>query len=185
MVSALELGIELETVFLRPSPLNPDPELSVSNPLSKIPALVLDDGTALYDSPVICEYLDGLAGGGRLLPASGSARWRVLRLQALADGIVDAGVMVFYESTLRPEALRWEAWLEGQRAKLRQGLDVLEGEAASFAGVDLGQISAAAAIGWLEFRGCFGDVRAGRPALTRWYEAFSQRPSMVATIPHM
>src|SRR5580765_5387118 len=91
LVAAHELGLadRIEPVTLRPSPLKADPELSRKNPLNKIPALVLDDGTALYDSAVICEYLDSLALGSapRLVPASGPARFRVLRLQALADGV--------------------------------------------------------------------------------------------------
>jgi glutathione S-transferase len=187
LVSAHELGLaeRIENVFLRPSPTQADPVLSRENPLSKIPALVLDDGSSLYDSPVICEYLDALAGGGRLLPASGASRWDALRTQALADGILDAGILVFYERLSRPADLHWEAWLEGQSQKARQGLDALEAQASRFAETpDVGQIAAACAFAWLEFREPLGDVRAGRPALTAWYERFSARPSMQATIPH-
>jgi glutathione S-transferase len=184
MVTAHELGIALETITLRPAPTNPDPVLSRANPLSKIPALVLDDGATLYDSPVICDYLDSLGAGTRLVPADGPERWRVLRLQALADGVLDAGVLVFYETTQRPVELRWEPWLAGQSAKIRQGLDALEREAPGFSGIDLGQIAAAVAIGWLAFRGVGGDPLAGRPALARWYEGVARRDSMLATAPH-
>jgi glutathione S-transferase len=187
LVAAHEVGLAdaIETVPLRPSPTRADAELSRSNPLSKIPALVLDDGTALYDSPVICEYLDGLHAGRKLVPAEGAPRWRVLRLQALCDGILEAGILVFYEMSQRPEALRWDAWLAGQSEKARQGLDALEREAASFgAEIDLAQIAAGVTLGWLEFRNPLGDVRGGRPQLTRWYEQLRARPSMRATEPH-
>ena len=187
LVAAHELGLtdRIETVLLRPSPTAADPRLSRDNPLSKIPALVLDDGASLYDSPVICEYLDALAGGGVLVPAAGPARWDVLRTQALADGILDAAILVFYERQFRPAELHWDAWLAGQTQKALQGLDALEAQAAGFsAAPDVGQIAAACALGWLEFRAPFGDVRAGRPALTAWFERFSSRPSMAATAPH-
>ena len=188
LVTAHELGLagRIETVLLRPSPMQADPVLSRENPLSKIPALVCDDGRPLYDSPVICEYLDALAGGGRVLPASGDARWEVLRTQALADGILDAAVLVFYERTQRPPALHWEAWLEGQSQKARQGLDALDAQAESFAEApDLGQIAAACTLGWLVFRAPLGDVFAGRPRLAAWYARFAERPSMQATVPHV
>ncbi len=182
MVTAHELGIALETIHLRPTAVTPDATLSRANPLSKIPALILDDGTTLYDSPVICDYLDSLA-GPRLVPAAGPERWRVLRLQALADGVLDAGVLVFYERSQRLAELRWDAWIAGQEAKVRQGLDSLEGEAAMWQGVDLGQIAVAVALGWLAFREIGGELFAGRPVLARWYEAFSARASMLATAP--
>jgi glutathione S-transferase len=221
-VVAIELGLQdrIATQFLRPLPTAVDATLSSVNPLSKIPALVLDDGTALYDSPVICEYLDTLHAGPKLVPASGPARFRVLRLQALCDGILEAAILVFYERSQRPPALHWAPWLDGQAQKARQGLDELEREAASFelpasfgppasggpppgraapgttapgamtsrsdderAGVDLAQICAGVTIGWLELRGVLGDVRAGRPKLSAWYDAFRERPSMRATEP--
>jgi glutathione S-transferase len=186
MVVAHEAGLagRIETVFLRPSPLATDPVLSRSNPLSKIPALVLDDGTTLFDSRVICEYLDTLHHGKKLLPASGEARWHVLRRQALADGVLEAGVAVFYERSMRPAELQWPAWLDGQRSKVLQGLDALDAEASSYEGAfDIGHIAAACTIGWLEFRDVVGDIRASRPSLFAWYEALRERPSMKATEP--
>lgn len=187
LVAAHELGLanRIETRFLRPMPTRAEPTLSAANPLSKIPALLLDDGSALYDSGVICDYLDTLHAGPRLVPASGPARFRVLRQQALCDGILEAVILVFYERTMRPAELQWPAWLDGQAEKATQGLDALEREAPSFgAEVDLGQISAGVTLGWLELRGVLGDVRVGRPALATWYEAFRARPSMAATEPH-
>jgi len=187
LVSAHELGLvgRIETVFLRPSPLKADPELARSNPLSKIPALVLDDGTVLYDSAVICEALESWADGRRVIPEAGSERWRALRVQALADGIIEAGVAVFYERQHRPKEQQWEPWCAGQTEKARLGLDALDAEARSFASAaDIGQIAAGCAVGWLLFREIFGDVLGSRPSLARWYEAFSARPSMRATVPH-
>lgn len=186
LVCARELGLadRVETVLLRPSPTHADPTLSHENPLNKIPALVRDDGRALYDSPVICEYLDALAGGGKLLPRDGDARWDVLRTQALADGVLDASILVFYERLHRPRELHWAAWLDGQTQKALQGLDALNALAPSFGDdPDLGQIAAACAVGWLEFRAPYGDIRAGRPALAAWYARFAARPSMAATVP--
>ncbi len=186
MVVAHEVGLasRIETTFLRPVPTKPDPTLSRDNPLSKIPVLVTDDGEPLYDSAVICEYLDTFHTGRCVIPAAGHERWRALRRQALADGILEAGVSVFYERSLRPEPLQWAPWLEGQSEKARQGLDALENEAASFApAVALGQICVGVAVGWLEFRGAVGDVRAGRPKLFAWYDRFRQRESMKATEP--
>ena len=187
MVVAHELGLasKIEFVFLRPSPLNTDATLSKENPLSKIPVLVLDDGTSIYDSAVICEYLDSLHDGENIIPASGTERWRALRQQALSDGILEAGVVVFYERTMRPKELQWEAWLAGQTQKATQGLDALEREAAHFTDrVDIGLVCIGAMLGWLEFRKPFGDLRAGRPKLFAWYDRFAQRPSMTATAPH-
>ncbi|MGA3123891.1 MAG: glutathione S-transferase N-terminal domain-containing protein [Polyangiaceae bacterium] len=185
-VAAFELGLQdrIETQFLRPVPVAADATLSRVNPLSKIPALVLDDGTTLYDSPVICEYLDTLHAGEKLVPDRGPPRFRVLRLQALCDGILEAAILVFYERTARPQALHWAPWTDGQSQKARQGLDELEREAPSFgSNVDLAQICTAVTLSWLEFRQVLGDIRAGRPKLSAWYDAFRTRPSMHATEP--
>jgi glutathione S-transferase len=185
LVAAHELGLQgrIETDFLRPSPTTADATLSLANPLAKIPALVMPDGTTLYDSRVICEYLDTL-GPRRLVPAEGTARFQTLRLQSLCDGILDAGILVRYEHVERPAPLKWDAWIKGQTQKAQQGLDALEREAASFGdAVDLAQICAAITFGWLEFRNPIGDIRTGRPNLTAFFERFSKRPSMMATVP--
>ena len=181
MVVAKEIGAPLETTFLRPTPVQADPVLSKENPLNKIPVLITPDGP-LYDSAVICEYLDR---ENKVIPASGAARWRVLRLQALCDGILEAGVIVFYEKTTRPPDKQYEPWLRGQTEKANQALDALEHECASFSEtVDLAQICAGITLGWLEFRKPIGDVRGNRPKLFRWYDAFRERPSMKDTEPH-
>ena len=158
-------------------------DLPKDNPLGKIPALLTPDG-ALYDSPVICEYLDSLHAGAKLFPPAGPARWTALRRQALADGMLDAGVQHLLESR-KPAAQQLNSWTERQHGVVRRGFDALEREAASFGGtVDIGTITIGCAIGWLEFRNILGqDWRAGRPALARWYEGFAKRPSMLQTVP--
>jgi glutathione S-transferase len=186
MVAAHETGLidRIETIFLRPTPVKADPVLSKDNPLSKIPALLEEGKPALYDSPVICEYLDGLHGNKKLIPAAGPERWRVLRTQALTDGILEAAILVFYEVTHRPSELHWSAWLDGQREKVQQGLDALEREVDHFGSdVDLAQVCAGITLGWLEFRNVVGDIRPNRPKLFAWYDAFRKRPGMVATEP--
>jgi glutathione S-transferase len=132
MVMAHETGLagRIETTLLRPTPTKADPGLSHDNPLSKIPALITDDGLALYDSPVICEYLDSLHAGPKLIPARGAERFQVLRRQALGDGILEAAVLVFYERTMRPAAHQWASWISGQIEKATQGLDAVEREVA-------------------------------------------------------
>lgn len=188
LVTAHELGlaerITLET--LRPQPTAPSAELSQHNPLSKIPALVLDDGECLFDSRVICEYLETVRGPGpALVPQAGLERFRVLRTQALADGMLDAGILVFYERAQRPPEKHWDDWLSGQSTKVRQGLDALNQAAPAFGATpDIGQIAAGAAVGWLAFRSVVGDPFEGRPALAEWFHRFDARPSMAATRPH-
>ena len=153
--------------------------------LIKIPALKTDDGTVLYDSRVICEYLDALAGGGKLFPASGAARWQALRRQALGDGIMDAGILRRYELVLRPEALRWADWLAGQQAKVDHGLDAAEREAGGWGeALDIGHLTLACALGWLDFRFPDAGWRASRPLLAAWFARVSARPSLAQSVPH-
>ncbi len=173
-------GIELAKVMVTPT--SPDADLCADNPIGKIPTLVLDDGSALYDSRVICEYLDGLHAGAHLFPDNDDARWTAVRRQALADGILDSAVNTRYESFLRPEELRWADWVDNQMAKIRRSLDVLEGEPMGD-GVDIGTISVACALGYLDFRYSDERWRDSRPKLAAWFEKFAQRPSMSETTP--
>jgi glutathione S-transferase len=186
MVLAIETGLRdrLEPVTRLHTPVQPDPELTRDNPLGKIPCLVTDDGMALYDSRVICEYLDSLHGGTRFFPPSGPARWAALRRQALGDGILDAGVLTRYETFVRPEARRWDPWIEHHKLKFRRALDHLEQEAAAVQStLDIGTITIGCALGYLDFRYADEGWRARCPQLAAWYEAFAQRPSMAATAP--
>lgn len=167
------------------SPVGPDLGLVGDNPLGKIPCLVLDDGTTLYDSCVICEYLDTTHAGIPMFPAGGTARWTALRLQALGDGIMDAALLARYETFLRPEPFRWLAWIDGQLDKVGRALDALESaDAATFGDrVDIGTITVACALGYLDFRFTTLAWRTGRPRLAAWFELFAARPSMLQTVP--
>ena len=185
-VCAREAGLDgkIEEIVTMVSPVQENASLSQANPLAKIPALVLDDGTALFDSPVICEYLDSLHSGRKLFPATGPARWTALRLQATGDGILDAGILCRYELAVRPKEFQWAGWVAGQKMKWRGGLDLLEREAGTLDGEPtIGSIAIGCTLGWLDFRYGDDDWRKNRPQLARWYEKFSARPSMQSTVP--
>lgn len=185
-VAARETGLDkkIEEVVTAVSPIKANADLAQANPLVKIPTLVADDGTALFDSPVICEYLDSLHSGRKLFP-SGAARWSALKLQATGDGVLDAGILCRYELVLRPQDLHWQDWIAGQKTKWHAGLDLLERDAGALAGEPtIGNITVGCALGWLDFRWSDDDWRKTRPKLARWYEQFSARPSMLATVPH-
>jgi len=183
-VCAAELGIAIERVAATPHPINRDRSVVAQNPLGKVPTAIADDGTVLFDSRVICEYLDAQAGGGRLFPAAGPARWQALAEQALADGLMDAGILLRYEALTRPAEQQSDAWKAGQMDKIACALDALEAQAGGLGDrVDIGSITIGCALGWLDFR--FGDLgwRNGRPGLAGWFEAFDARPTMAATRP--
>lgn len=183
LVLAIETGLDKRLELVTTSTTDPASELGKENPLGKVPALVMDDGTALYDLPVICEYLDSLHGGAKMFPPSGPQRWAALRRQALADGIMDAGVLGRGEA-LRPEGEKSPAFLALQRQKMKSAADALEKEAASFgSGLDIGLIAIACALGYADFRYAADEWRKGRPTLAKWYEGFAKRPSMQRTAP--
>ncbi len=169
------------------SPVSPDPVLNQDNPLGKIPALRLADGNVLYDSRVILDYLDQQHVGNPLIPAEGTARWRRLTLAALADGIMDAAVMVRYEQALRAPEKHWPEWLDAQREKIRRALAVLEADAIAelTCHFDVAAISVACALGYLDLRHPDLNWRDAQPQLAAWYFEVSQRPSMLATVPRV
>lgn len=172
---------EAETVV---SPIAANETLARDNPLVKIPALVTDSGETLFDSRVICEYLDTLHTGRKFFPASGPQRFTALRRQSLTDGILDAAVLCRYETAVRPEALRWKDWIEGQKRKIFGGLAVLEAETATWGDeFAIGQVGAACVLGYLDFRFADWDWRGGHPQLKGWFERVSARPSVSATRP--
>lgn len=152
------------------------------NPLGKIPALERDDGPALYDSRVICRYLNDRA-AAHLYPAR--HLWDVLTLEATADGIMDAAVLMVYESRVRPEQSRFAPWVDGQWTKIDRALDTLEQRWLSHlqGPLDMGQIAVGVALGYLDFRHGDRGWRGGRPGLAAWDAVFAERPSMVATRP--
>jgi glutathione S-transferase len=182
-VLALELGLDAQIERILTNPWEPDKALLGNNPLSKVPTLITDDGLVLFDSPVICEYLDNEFGGNRLIPSYGQARWKALRLQALADGILDAAILRFLERKRKAKSTEWDA---SQREAVVRALDALEAEVASWGDtLTIGQIAAAVALGYLDFRFAEEDWRPDRPGLTEWYSAFSRRHSMSTTVPRM
>jgi glutathione S-transferase len=182
LVVAHELGLaqRIELLACDVSPVQRDDTVVANNPLGKIPTLITDDGSALYDSRVICEYLDHLAGGS-LFPPAGAARWQALRLQALADGMADASVLARYEVAVRPEALRWDSWSEGQLGKVARSLAALEAQAPALQGrVDIGTLATGCALAYLDLRFAHLDWRAHHPALAAWEAGFARRDSMQA-----
>lgn len=153
------------------------------NPLGKVPALEREDGPALYDSRVICRFLDDRAKSG-LYPAD-ERQWDTLVLEATADGILDATLLMIYESRLRPAEIRFAPWVEGQWAKVDRALDLLESRWIGHlqGALDMGQIALGCALGYLDFRHSDRDWRRDRPHLTAWEAGFAQRPAMQATRP--
>jgi glutathione S-transferase len=161
----------------------PNEAVLVDNPLGKIPALVLGDGTSLFDSPVICEYLDGLGDGARLLPASGPERLRQLRWQALGDGIAD--ILILWRNEQIRDGGPWRAVTAAFDRKLRASFAALEGEAAALGArpFGLGQIAILCAIGQLDFRFSGSNWRRACPGLATWQAEAARRPSVAATMP--
>jgi glutathione S-transferase len=181
MACAHELGLvsRIELLPSKAHPIDRDASIVAANPLGKVPTLVTDEGQALHDSRVICEYLDQL-GGGSLFPKDGS-RWNALALQALADGLMDACLLARYEDAVRPEALRWAEWRQGQMDKVTTSLAALEaGTPALDASVHIGTLATGCALWYLDLR--FPEVvwRKQHPKLAAWWAAFGSRPSMKA-----
>lgn len=185
-MSAIILGLFDRIEVVKTNTRDENDSIRGQNPLGKIPALILDDGTILYDSPVICEYLDVLAGGGKTVPAKGPGRWKALTLQALADGILDAALLQVYEKRYRPEDLVHQPWVEMQQGKVDRALDSLEANPpAGVSGTpDVGQITLACALGYLDFR-FDGGWRSKRPKLVAWLKAYEAKvPAYAETAPH-
>lgn len=183
-VLILEAGItDVEQVVVAGSPVDPGTLPLDLNPLGKIPALVPDDGPALYDSRVICRYLDSRAQAG--LYPDPPRLWDTLVLEATADGMLEAALLMVYETRIRPEERRHEPWVEGQWAKIDRALDSLEQRwMPHLAGpLDMGQIALGSALGYLDFRLPQRGWRGGRSHLAAWFDAFAARPAMQATVP--
>lgn len=177
-----QLG-EVELVPATGSPLEPASALMGKTPLTKVPALEREGGPTLYDSRVICAYLDDRA-GGRLYPG-GARRWETLTLEALADGMLDAALLMTYEGRLRPEEKRWDDWVEAQWSKIARACAAAEGQWMSHlaAPLNMGQIALACALGYLDLRHGARDWRKGHPGLADWFDRFESRESMMATRP--
>ena len=181
-VAAIETGLEkrIERILTIPASA---PDLPGDNPLGKVPTLILDDGERLFDSPVIVEYLDSLHSGAKIVPASGNARWKALKLQALADGILDAAVLRVMEGR-RPANEQSKTWSERQKKVVDRSLDWLEQNAAQLDdSPTIGNITVAIAGDYLDFRFGSEGWRKGRPKLAAWQKRFAARPSMRETYP--
>jgi len=160
-----------------------DPALLPFNPLSKVPSFVADDGMMLYDSPVICEYLDSIGSAPRLFPAAGPARWNALRQQALGDGILDASQPRRREIALPQDDGR-KAYIDLQRGKVSRAIDVLEKEAGTFGDLKtIGEITIGCALGYLDFRFANEPWRPGHPQLDAWYARVVKLPPLAETMP--
>jgi len=182
-ITILEKGLAAQVEAILCNPFDEAVELKVLNPLGKIPTLVLDDGRVVYDSPVICEYLDTINNHGQLMPLNSDARLQVNTWQALADGIVDASYNIVMEGR-RDESERSASNVERWKASIRNAVDQVERQIETLpAGITMAQISLAAALGYLDFRLSYLEWRSARPQSSAWYEAFAKRPSMVETQP--
>lgn len=188
LICAIEAGLEGRIERMPTAPGADEESLAEHNPLGKVPALVLDDGTTLYDSPVVCEYLDSLHERPRLIPPEGPERWAALRRQALADGLLDAAIMRRIES-LRLEGQQSADVAARQKRKIDRALDAFEADAEAHALADprgpltIAEIAAACALGYLDHRFPDDDWRLNRPALASWFDDMGERPSMAATRP--
>lgn len=171
-LAAHVLGLDALLITEQADTKAPDEAFLRQNPLGKIPVLITEDGQALYDSRVIVDYLDHRAGGGRIIPAD-AGRFEVLRMQALGDGICDAGLMLVYEKRYRPEELWHQPWLDRQAEKIRRALEVAENDRPALSATpDIGAIALACALGYLDLR-LEGAWRADHPRLVAWLEDFA------------
>lgn len=173
---------DVEVISAASTPINTHPEVAAANPLGKIPTLVREDSPALYDSRVITRYLDAQANAG-LYPES--RIWDTLTLEATADGIMDAGVLMVYEMRVRPEEKQYEGWLDAQWGKISKAVEAVNWRWMShLAGpMDMSHIAIGCALGYLDFRHDGRNWRKGNDALDDWYAVFSERESMKATAP--
>jgi len=182
LVFAHEVGLasRLLVVHQETSPTLRNDHVFAENPLGKVPVLLRPDAAAIFDSDVICAYFDTLHDRRKLIPANGETRWQALRLQAVAQGLAEAGIAIRWETVRRPAQLRYPLLRDGYMEKLTCSYDWLESELDADSPLHVGHIAVATALDWLEFRGLPG-FRERRPRLTTWFDEFAHRPSMLAT----
>ena len=183
-IAASVLGLEKDIKAEPAETTSPSDTVRQQNPLGKIPTLVLEDGSTLFDSRVILEYLDHRAGGGRIIPKDATARFAALRLQALADGILDASILQVYEGRFRPAERHEPKWVDHQAGKVARALASLEAAPPQLdAPPNVGQIAVACALGYRDFRFA-GTWRKDHPRLVAWLDRFAARvPAFAATTP--
>lgn len=185
VIAAAELGLDDKIERVTTDPWSPETDLRKSNPLSKIPCLITDEGNAIYDSPVICEYLNTIA-NGTLYPTETEARFKTLTLAAAADGLLDAGVLLVVERMRRPEELRWDWWIERQITNIRSAFAVLEEAADDLiteGPITIAEVGVAATLDWIQLRHPDLDWAADFPKLKAWYDKTAARPSFKASAP--
>jgi len=182
LVFAHEAGLasRIEVMHHETSPTKRNEQVFAENPLGKVPVLLRPGLSPIFDSDVICAYLDTLHDGRKLIPVNGEARWQALRVQAVAQGLADAGIAVRWETVRRPEALRHSLLRDGYIEKMTASYDWLERELDVDDAVHVGHIAVATALSWIEFRE-LPDFREKRPRLSAWLDEFQGRPSMCAT----
>ena len=180
----LNLTAQIEKLESAAHPIVRDQRIAAFNPLAKVPALQTAEGLTLYDSRVICEYLNHHAGGA-LFPVAGEQRWRSLTRQALGDGLLDAALLARYEAVARPADKQWDAWTAGQLSKIQAALSEIETQAPHYSTRpdDIGLITLGCALGYLDFRFAALDWRAHHPATAAWFAVFDQHPAMATTRP--
>ncbi len=181
MVCAITRQIDSRIERIPTNPHVSPPDLIADNPLSKVPCLVTDDGLALFDSPVICEYLDSVGEALPLFPEHGAARWRALKLQAMGDGILDSAVGRRGEMAKPQEAAR-DTWMARQKGIVARTVAQLDLDP-PHKHVDIGSIAVACALGYLDFRYADEPWRDGHARLAAWFEAFAQHSAITATAP--
>lgn len=169
------LGLDNDVTIEKADPTDASDSIRRQNPLGKIPALILEDGMVIYDSPVILEYLDHRAGGGKIIPRDANARFAALTLQALCDGILDACILLVYEGRWRPAEKHEQKWIDHQAGKVQRALAVLEAAPPALDAVpNVGAITLACALGYQDLR-FQGKWRADYPRLLKWHDAFEAR----------
>jgi glutathione S-transferase len=178
----LSLGDRLELEYAEVVPGRPNEAFARLNPLRKVPALVTDAGETIYDSTVICEYLDALCGGDRLIPRDAARRWRVLTCHALAQGMCESVILIRYETWLRPEPLRWPVWINEHWSKIHTGLGWFEANAAELEGpVNVAHLALGCMLGYADFRWPDHGWRKQFPGVAAWFARLEQRPSFAQT----
>ena len=182
LVFAHETGLaqRLEVLHHETSPTRRNERVFAANPLGKVPVLIRAGQSSLFDSDVICAYLDTLHDGRPLIPRDGEARWQALRIQAAAQGMADAGIAIRWETVRRPQALRYALLGDGYVEKLITSYDWLERELDVDSALHIGHIALATCLSWLEFRG-LASFRGNHPRLVAWFDEFETRASMRAT----
>ncbi|WP_417434352.1 glutathione S-transferase family protein [Hoeflea sp.] len=187
LVCAHEKGViaEIEKLPSQAWPVKRDPDIVRHNPSGQVPTALAEDGSALYDSRVICAFVDTMSDDVPLLPSDHKARFAAMTLEALADTVLGAALLCRYEKVLRPEEFYWGLWHDSQMEKVDSGLDELEDRWMETlnGSITIGTIAIACALGYLDFRFSDKDWRKAHPKLAAWYEKFSARPSMKATMP--